>query len=163
MKRSVIAGLLALVVCVSFPVTSFAGVYTDDLTKCLVQSTTDQDRVEMMKWIFFALAAHPSVSKYAAVSDADRENASKQVGHLFTKLLTDSCRKQAEDAVAYEGPGAIRASFQVLGRVASLSLFKSQAVITAMKSITPYLDKKKLEALGKETSGQAAQGASGSP
>ena len=34
--------------------TAWAGVYTDDLSKCLVDGTTTDDRTALVKWIFTA-------------------------------------------------------------------------------------------------------------
>ena len=45
-----------------------AGIYADDLAKCLVASTTTRDQTDLVRWIFATAALHPGVSSIAAVS-----------------------------------------------------------------------------------------------
>ena len=126
---------------------SFAGLYTDDLSRCIVASTTSDDRTNLMKWMFVAMSQHPSVSSLAAVKPADLEAANRTVGQLFMRLLTETCLQQARDALRIEGVGAIQSSFQVLGQVAASGLFSDPSVAKAMSNLNQYLDNAKLEAL----------------
>ena len=36
-----------------------AGVFSDDLSKCLVASTTTRDQTDLVRWIFATAALHP--------------------------------------------------------------------------------------------------------
>lgn len=97
----------------------FGGIYTDDLSRCLVDSTSQDDRSTLVRWIFEAMSQHPTVASLTSVKPADLEEANKAVGALFMRLLTETCLQKAKDAVANEGPPAIQMSFQVLGQVAA--------------------------------------------
>src|SRR5512141_1959316 len=95
-----------------------AGIYTDDLSKCLVKATTDTDRAALMEWLFSAISAHPSVKSMVSVTPAQREATNRKAAGLLQRLLTEDCRSQTVDAVKYESMGAIQQSFGVLGQVA---------------------------------------------
>jgi hypothetical protein len=127
-----------------------AGIYTDDLSRCLVEKTTKDDRISLVRWMFSAAAAHPAVAPIAKVSATQLDAANKAVGELFMKLMTETCREQTKKALKYEGPTTIPAAFQVFGQVAAADLFSSPEVTKAMSGLEKYADGKKLEALTQE-------------
>lgn len=124
-----------------------AGLYTDDLSRCLVEQTTKEDRSAMVQWMFTAMATHPAVASLAKVTPEQIEVANKTVGELFMRLLTDSCLEQSRKALVYEGPATIQLSFQVLGQVAAGELYANPEVLKAMSGLQKYTDPKKLEEL----------------
>ena len=146
----VTAALLTFMSAVTWIVPAHAGVYADDLSRCLVESTSKEDRLALVRWLFTAATAHPAVADIAKVSPEQLDQASKATGDLFMKLLTESCVVQAKKAVEYEGPATFAVSFQVLGQVAGAELFSSPEVNAAMSRLEKYTDKTKLEALGKK-------------
>ncbi len=86
--------------------------YTDDLSKCLVQSTTSDDRALLVKWMFSAASAHPAVKTISAVTPEQTEDINRQTGQLFTNLLADACMQKTKQATINEGQTAIRDSYQ---------------------------------------------------
>lgn len=124
-----------------------AGPYSDDLAKCLVKSTTQEDRVSLIKWLFAAASRHPAVSSIANVSPAQLDEANKTIGALTMRLLTDSCRDEAQKAIQYEGLVTLQLSFQVLGQVAGQELFRSPEVASSMAGLQKYLNSDQLKAL----------------
>lgn len=131
------------------PAISHAGLYTDDLARCLVESTSPQDRSDLVRWIFSAAAAHPVVKPIASVGPREMDAANRAAGSLLMRLLTVSCRTPAQKALKYEGNSALEASFKVLGEVAGQELFSSPEVTQAMDGFANYLDADKLKALVK--------------
>ena len=127
-----------------------AGPYTDDLSRCLVASTTQTDRVALARWIFIAFSAHPSVAPISAVKPADVESANAEIGSLFMKLLTDSCREKTKTALKFEGPAAIQFSFQALGQVAGMELASNPSVQARMSGFSKHIDESKIKELGTE-------------
>ncbi|GGW92248.1 hypothetical protein [Alteromonas halophila] len=123
-----------------------AGIYTNDLSKCLVSSTNKEDRVALVKWMFTAASAHPAVSEIASITDQQIEIANQQVGDLFMRLLTESCLTQTKEAVTYEGMFAIQQGFQVLGQVAGQEMFASPEVAAGMAILQKYIDNDRIEA-----------------
>jgi hypothetical protein len=135
--------------------TTFAGPYTDDLSRCLVASTTQADRVALARWIFFAFSGHPSVAPYSAVKASDLESANAEIGALFMRLLTDSCREKTKTALRFEGPAAIQLSFQTLGQVAGMELASNPAVQAKMSGFSKHIDEGKIKELAAEPDAKA--------
>jgi len=132
-----------------------AGPYSDDLGKCLVASTTEQDKSQLVEWIFFSLALNPKISPYAEISAAQREATDKKLARLFEKLLADSCNAQAKQAMKYEGMGALSESFRLLGQVAAQEIFADPAVAAGTAKFSEHLDEARLrKALGAPEPGQ---------
>jgi len=127
-----------------------AGVYTDDLTKCLVKRTTDADRTAFTAWIFSAMSVHPAVRSYSRITDAQRDAMSKEAAGLLQRLMTEDCRTETVTAVKYEGPSAIEASFNVLGQVAMRDLMSDPDVNKGLEQLAGHMDTAKFEALAKE-------------
>lgn len=126
-----------------------AGLYTDELSKCLVESTDQADRTALVRWMFVSASAHPAVASISSATPKDLEVANETIGKLFMRLLTGTCVESTKKAIKYEGPAAIAGAFEVLGRVAGAELFSSPEVATAMTGLQKYVDEKQLEALGK--------------
>ena len=127
--------------------TAIAGVFADDLGKCLVNSTTKEDRANLIRWLFVAASHHPAVKPIATVTPAQQEESDKQMGTLFMKLLTESCKAEAQKALQTEGPGTIQFAFEVLGKVAGQELFSSPEVAGNLKGLAKYIDPEKIKAL----------------
>lgn len=126
---------------------SVAGPYADDLSRCLIEETTTEDRNALVRWFFAAASRHPAVSSIAVVADSELEEANRSTGELFMRLLTDSCREAARKALKYEGQSTIQTSFSVLGEVAGKELFTSPDVAQAIAGLQDYVDETKLKAL----------------
>jgi hypothetical protein len=127
-----------------------AGVYTDQLSKCLVDSTTTEDRTMLVKWLFTAASVHPAISSLSTVTAADRDTANQVIADLFVKLLTESCRDPAKTALKFEGAVTIQQSFQVLGQVAGMELFSNPQVAAVMTELDKHFDPAKLKVLTDE-------------
>jgi hypothetical protein len=124
-----------------------AVVFADDLGKCLVNSTTKDDRTNLIRWLFVAASHHPAVSPIATVTPAQQEESDKQVGTLFMRLLTESCKAEAQKAIQAEGAVTIQFAFEVLGKVAGQELFSSPEVAGNLKGLMKYIDGDKIKAL----------------
>jgi len=125
---------------------AWAGVYTDDLSRCLVEKSSAEDKGTLVQWMFVAMSQNPAVAGLAKVTADDIEKHNKAVGELFMRLITETCADAAKKAVQYEGAVAFQASFQVLGQVAARDLLSNPAVAKVMSGLEKYMDGKKLEA-----------------
>ena len=128
-----------------------AGVYTDDLSKCLVSGTTPEQKAVLVNWMFSAMSLNPAVAKYVAIPEARRKQFNVDMAHLVYSLLTETCRKEMQAAVKYEGSEAIGAGFNVLGQVAGRELFSNPEVGKALSALNRYIDEDKLKAAMTET------------
>ena len=125
---------------------AYSGPYTDDLSRCLVEQTTEEDRIALVTWMFTAAALHPAVTSIASVSDEQVEQANAQMGSMVIRLLTEACRDEARKAMKYEGEATFQTSFEVLGRVAGQELFQSPEVASALGDLQKHIDEDKLKA-----------------
>lgn len=148
MKSAKIASLffVALVFATGFmPKPAIAGPYSDDLAKCLVSNTTDADKTLLTKWFFAVASLNPALGKISNITDAQRESIDKKMAKLYERLITESCKTQAQQAVKYEGASALEVGFRVLGFVAGRELFASPKVREGIKGLDKYVDKEKLK------------------
>lgn len=129
----------------TFPTFAQAGPYTDELSRCLVQSSTDKDKLKLVKWMFTAMALHPAVADLAQVSVASREAANQDMAALLSNLLEERCLDQARTAIENEGAIALQSSFSILGQVAANNLFSDPSVAAGLASLTEYLDSDTME------------------
>lgn len=127
-----------------------AGVYTDDLSKCIVKSTSEGDRTRIVEFIFAAMAADPAVKPMSNVTPQQFSELGRGFASLEQRLLFVDCRSQAVEALKYEGTSVIEASFTVLGSVAMRGLMTDPATQAAMTSVDAYADRDKWAAFFKE-------------
>jgi hypothetical protein len=127
-----------------------AGIYGDDLSKCLVKSTSTTDKSALVQWMFFAMALNSNVSSFTSIPESKRIEIDKSTAALFERLLADSCVTETRAAVKYEGSGAIGESFKLLGGVATQEMMTDPAVATGISNFAKYVDKARLKkAFGK--------------
>ena len=77
--------VLAAALCGSVQVAT-ASTTVDQLSNCLVKSTTATDKTTVLQWTFAALAAHPDLKVYSNVTDAQRtqlDKASSSIDNLL--------------------------------------------------------------------------------
>lgn len=127
-----------------------AGVYTDDLSKCLVRSAGPADQKALIVWIFGAMSVHPDIQGYAKMTAAERQTVSKSAALIMQRLMTVDCRAETVAALKYEGDSAIEAAFGVLGGVAMKGLMGDATVGLALAELGSYSDPAAFEALSAE-------------
>lgn len=147
MRASATAAATFLMLVAFNPGPAVAGVYGDDLARCLVETTSDSEKVMLAQWIYTVISVHPSAAALAEVSDADRTAVARQAGKVFETLLTDSCREQTAKVVKYEGADALGDSFKVLGEIAMTTLLTNPVVAAESQSFVKYVDEAKLNAV----------------
>jgi hypothetical protein len=146
-----IAKIGVLVCSFVFPAaTAVAGPYADDLAKCLVKSSSDEDQIALMKWMFVAIAQHPAVHPLSNISDSERTDVNAKGGALFERLITKDCRAESVAALKYEGTSSIESSFSTLGQIAVGGLMKDPAVQKELAQLADSMDSDKLNAVLKE-------------
>lgn len=151
-----IAGSRVLVVAASIclhslvPAFAFAdGPYANELSKCLVRSTTDADKTLLVQWIFATVALHPDVKWMATVTDGQRLELTTKTAALFEKLLTRACVDETRQALKYEGESTLSTSFSILGQVASRELFANPSVANGLSEFGKLFNSEKIrKALG---------------
>ena len=132
------------------PAPAAAGVYTDELSKCLVASATSDDKTNMMRWLFASVTLHPEVQSMATLTPVQREELNVKATRIVTRLLTADCRRQMVAALKNEGPSSVEKAFETLGEVAMEGLMAHPAVEAGMEAFARNLDRAQLESVFRE-------------
>ena len=120
---------------------------TTALDTCITRATTEQDSVVLMRWMFFAMARHPSVAQYANVPDAQRVESNRAMGALVNRLLLEACPNETRAAFQADGQAAIEAAFGSFGKRAMADLMDHPDVNAAIVEMSAYLDQTRLTTL----------------
>jgi len=139
-KSILLGALLGL-----YGATTFAGPYTDQLSSCLADNTSGKDRKQLAKWMFVAMATHPEMRALANLTQETKDETSRSVGVLVTRLLSEACAVQTRSAVQKEGGSALQGSFSVLGQLAMQELLTNQDVNGSVASFEKYVDRAKVQ------------------
>lgn len=136
------------------PRAAIAGPYADDMAKCLVSSTSEVDRADLMRWMFSAMALHPDLASMATISGQQRDAITDKASKLFSRLMFDSCKSQVQEAVRNEGTQTIYYAFQILGQVAMRGMMTDPHVAQALQGLGKGIDPAKMKALLGPAAGQ---------
>jgi len=140
MNRVLCAGILLCIF-----TSAFAGSPTDALTTCVADKTTGKDRKDLARWVFFAMSAHPEMTKYRSQQvAADIDSTQRTMGNLVTRLLTSDCASEAHESYSKSGSSAIATAFEALGGLAMRELMSNTDVKATMGGFQKYLDQKKM-------------------
>jgi hypothetical protein len=142
-KRFLLPALCVSAMFYALPVR--AGVHSDDLSRCLIESSSAQDKIVLVRWMFTSMSLHPAVEPISSVSREDFEQTSREMAQLFQRLLTEDCNAEAAKAIRYEGMAALGAGFSAFGNVAGQELFAHPKVNAGLSTLTKYLDEQKLQ------------------
>ncbi|HEX2560821.1 hypothetical protein [Phenylobacterium sp.] len=127
-----------------------AGVYSDDLGKCLVRKATEADQSDLVLWVFSAMSRHPKVKPFSNFTPEQLEASNRKASELVTRLLTEDCRAETVVALKYERATSIESAFQLLGRVAMQQLMNHPDVSAGFEALGKHMDAAKFDELGRE-------------
>jgi len=128
----------------SISLTAKAGIYTDDLSRCLIESATAEDKITLVRWMFTAMALHPAIKDMSNVSGEQRRKANMDMAELMVDLVTEKCLDKSKKAIEYEGEVALQSSFNLFGQIAGRELFANADVAKGLSDLDEYLEKDKL-------------------
>ncbi|WP_176591834.1 hypothetical protein [Sphingobium sp. EM0848] len=147
--RIVIAASAAFVPALSLDAAQ-AGLYQDDLSRCLVAAARPEDRTVFVRWVFAAMATNPKIQDMARVSAEQSKDLTGNAARLMQRLLLEDCRKQTVDALKYENGGAIEQAFSTLGQIAMSDLMRDEGTSAYMAGLSEHLDEKRWRDLASE-------------
>lgn len=133
---------------------AFAGPASDAFGRCLVQSSTGRDRLNLVRWIFAAMAQHPEVKALSSLTPQQRMGYARDAGATVERLLTKDCRAESVAAIREGGPVAFQQAFQLFGQTAVQELITDPAVQGEFAGLANSMDKDALESLAKEAAGK---------
>ena len=141
MQRMIL--VLLMIVASHFTNVAHAATATDKFATCLVESLNGKERKGLATWIFMSIAAHPEISPFGNVTQADRQRSDEFVGALITRLLVDDCPTQLNAANAANHM-AIEKAFELVGQVAMQELMTNQDVMVALTNYARFADMEKI-------------------
>jgi len=121
-----------------------AGPTVDQLSNCLVKSTTTTDKKTVLQWTFVALSTHPDLKAYSNVTDVQKEQLDKSLATVLQRILVEQCSSQTKAVIAAEGVQAVGDSFQELGQITGEEILKNPEVKGQLKGVLRYVDLNKL-------------------
>lgn len=121
-----------------------AGQTVDQLSQCLVKSTTAADKTAVLQWTFVALSAHPELKKFSNVNEEQRTQLDKNLAQTLQRILTEQCSTQTQAVIKAEGLQAVGESFQELGSITGEEILKTPEVKDQLKGVVRYIDLNKL-------------------
>ena len=119
----------------------------DLLGTCLADNTTGRDRKDLARWIFVGMAAHPEIRDLANASQEAADKSSRAMGALLTRLLAESCAKEAQAAARGGDSKAMKRAFEILGQIAMVELTSNADVAASLSGFERYLDRAKVAAV----------------
>jgi len=136
-------GLMAMALMATTQI-AIAGPTVDQLSNCLVKSTTSTDKTTVLQWTFVALSAHPELKKFSNVNEEQRTQLDKNLAQGLQRILVEQCSAQTKAVIATEGVQAVGDSFQELGQITGEEILENPEVKSQLKGVLRYVDLNKL-------------------
>ena len=117
-----------------------AGQYSDKFANCLMQKTTDRDKIVLVRWAFSALAHHSALRDEFNIPKSKFTKHEIAVADYVQYILGTVCFKETKNVLRYEGDEAFLKGFELLGEIAFLSLTNETAVAEALENYVIHID-----------------------
>lgn len=143
MKR--IGIIIAFLIACALPARSQAGIYGESFGKCLVSNSSEQDKQQLVEWIFTAISLNPTIRSYVNIPASKREEIDKRMAAIFQRLIGETCRKEAAEALKYEGASSFGVAFQLFGQVAGQQIFAAPEVSQGSMGFLKYINQEDLQ------------------
>lgn len=117
----------------------------DATATCLTDHTNGADRKLLARWVFLAMAQHPAIAQLSKATEADNQAAHKQMGELFTRLISEDCPTEIKAMVASDGMDSFEKAFEMLGSMAMQELIADPHVSGAFSGLQQYVDEEKIQ------------------
>ena len=121
-----------------------ASTTVDNLSSCLVKSTTSTDKKVVLQWTFVALSAHPDLKAFSQVTTEQKDALDKNLAQVLQRILVDQCAAETKAVIQADGVQAVGDSFQELGQQTGEQILKTPEIKEQYKGLVRYLDLSKL-------------------
>jgi hypothetical protein len=133
--------LISIIILIIFYQTSSqAGQYSNEFANCLMQKTTDRDKIVLVRWAFSALAHHSALRDEFNIPKSKFTKHEIAVADYVQYILGTVCFKETKNVLKYEGDEAFLKGFELLGEIAFLSLTNETAVAEALENYVIHID-----------------------
>lgn len=121
-----------------------AGPTVDQLSDCLMKSTTATDKTTVLQWTFVALGNHPDLKAFSNVTATQKETLDRNLATVLQRILVEQCPTQTKAVIQAEGVQAVGESFQELGQVTGQEILKNPEIKSQLSGVLKYIDMSKL-------------------
>ena len=129
-----------LILVTFYQTSSLAGKYSDEFANCLMQKTTERDKIVLVRWAFSALAHHSALRDEFNIPKSKFTKHEIAVADYVQYILGTVCFKETKNVLRYEGDEAFLKGFELLGEIAFLSLTNETAVAEALENYVIHID-----------------------
>ena len=123
---------------------SMASTAVDQLSDCLVKSTTATDKTTVLQWTFVALSTHPDLKQFSQVTEDQKTILDKNVAQVLQRILVEQCPAQTKAVMQADGIQAVGESFQQLGQITGEEIIKNPEVKQQLNGLLRYVDLNKM-------------------
>ncbi|BBL19927.1 MULTISPECIES: hypothetical protein [Gammaproteobacteria] len=123
---------------------ALAGPTVDQLSNCLMKSTTATDKTVVLQWTFVALGNHPDLKAFSNVTATQKEALDKNLATVLQRILVEQCSAQTKAVIQTEGLQAVGDSFQELGSITGEEILKTPEIKQQLNGVLKYVDLNKL-------------------
>ncbi|EXF57726.1 hypothetical protein J502_1046 [Acinetobacter sp. 1294596] len=123
---------------------ALAGPTVDQLSNCLMKSTTPTDKTVVLQWTFVALGNHPDLKAFSNVTATQKEALDKNLATVLQRILVEQCSAQTKAVIQTEGLQAVGGSFQELGSITGEEILKTPEIKQQLNGVLKYVDLNKL-------------------
>lgn len=116
----------------------------DALTRCLIESTSEDEKRILVKWVFSVIAQHPDIASMTRIDAAQRTVIDRDAAAVFETLLADQCAAPLRVAMKQSGTDAIGRSFQALGTSAATDMLQNPQVVSSGAGLMKHLDMQRI-------------------
>ncbi len=131
---------LSLIIFFVVQTNSFRGESLNTFANCLMQNTTERDKIVLVRWMFSAVAQHSALESEFNISAEKSTNHEIAVADYMQYILGSICLEEAKNVLSYEGEEAFTKSFEYLGELAMMSLIDDPNVNNALENWIIHLD-----------------------
>ncbi len=129
-----------LILITFYQTTSQAGQYSDKFANCLMQNTTERDKVVLVRWAFSAMAHHSALKEEFNIPNSKFTKHEIAVADYVQYILGTVCFKETKNVLKYDGDQAFLKAFELLGEIAFLSLMEEASVSNALENYVTHID-----------------------
>lgn len=116
----------------------------DALTRCLIESTSEDEKRILVRWVFSVIAQHPDIASMTRIDAAQRTTIDRDAAAVFETLLADQCAAPLRVAMKQSGTDAIGRSFQALGTSAATDMLQNPQVVSSGAGLMKHLDMQRI-------------------
>ncbi|KGG14984.1 hypothetical protein EV06_1498 [Prochlorococcus sp. MIT 0602] len=111
----------------------------------MINSSSIKDKQTLNKWTLRLQSEHPELKDLINMSEEEKLKLDKEVGSIYTNLLTVKCKEESKKAITYEGWDKMVGAFAIFGNASSRVITNHPNVRKTANGFSRYVDMTKLD------------------